>query len=475
MSDNVHNKNEAGNYIWNAIGGMLNAGQSVLVLIIVTRVCGLEAAGLYSIAFATGNLFMYLGNYGVRNYQVSDVDEKFPFRSYVLHRLLTVGLMLLAAAVYCAYSLLRGAYSPAKTMTVAAMCLLKSIDCLEEVLEGRLHQKGRLDLAGKMMTVRLIVSIGGMLAALMATRNLLTATNAAIILAAAAVILMAAYCRKTLLPLQPEPDASVTNASMAPEAAAKNKSAAISPAAPAAHAPELAAGIGNATSNAAVSPARRGGFRDAAVLMRVCFPVCAANFLSFYLINAPKYAIDAAMNETAQAQYNFIAMPVFVIQLLGMFVYQPVLVRMTLSWNSADKKGFLRDFLRITAGLLMIAALCLGGAYVLGIPVLSALYATDLSALKPELLLILIGGVFLAMNGFYSAVLTLMREQNRIPVMYLAGTVLSLILTPRFVGIRGIMGAVISFVLIMAIVCALLSAQFAAAYRKHPAAARASR
>lgn len=458
MSDNVHNKNEAGNYIWNAIGGMLNAGQSVLVLIIVTRVCGLEAAGLYSIAFATGNLFMYLGNYGVRNYQVSDVDEKFPFRSYILHRLLTVALMLLAAAVYCTYSLLRGAYSPAKTMTVAAMCLLKAIDCLEEVLEGRLHQRGRLDLAGKMMTVRLLISIGGMLAVLVATGNLLTATNAAIILAAAAVILMAAACRRTLLPLQPAPElvADVGNAGAAPGAAAKNRGAATSPAA----------------TSAAVSAARRGALRDAAVLMRVCFPVCAANFLSFYLINAPKYAIDAAMSETAQAQYNFIAMPVFVIQLLGMFVYQPVLVRMTLSWNRADKKGFLRDFLRITAGLLIIAALCLGGAYVLGIPVLSALYATDLSALKPELLLILTGGVFLAMNGFYSAVLTLMREQNRIPVMYLAGAVLSLILTPRFVGISGIMGAVISFVLIMAIVCALLSAQFALAYKKHPAAAR---
>ena len=445
MSDNVHNKNEAGNYIWNAIGGMLNAGQSVFVLIIVTRVCGLEAAGLYSIAFATGNLFMYLGNYGVRNYQVSDVDEKFPFRSYILHRLLTVALMLLASAVYCTYSLLRGAYSPAKTMTVAAMCLLKAIDCLEEVLEGRLHQRGRLDLAGKMMTVRLLISIGGMLAVLVATGNLLTATNTAIILAAAAVILMAAACRKTLLPLQP-----------ALGVAAKNRGAATSPAA----------------ASAAVSAARRGALRDAAVLMRVCFPVCAANFLSFYLINAPKYAIDAAMSETAQAQYNFIAMPVFVIQLLGMFVYQPVLVRMTLSWNSADQKGFLRDFLRITAGLLIIAALCLGGAYVLGIPVLSALYATDLSALKPELLLILAGGVFLAMNSFYSAVLTLMREQNRIPFMYLAGAVLSLILTPHFVEISGIMGAVISFVLIMAIVCALLSAQFAVAYKKHPAAAR---
>lgn len=458
MSDNVHNKNEAGNYIWNAIGGMLNAGQSVLVLIIVTRVCGLEAAGLYSIAFATGNLFMYLGNYGVRNYQVSDVDEKFPFRSYILHRLLTVALMLLVAAVYCTYSLLRGGYSSAKTMTVAAMCLLKAIDCLEEVLEGRLHQRGRLDLAGKMMTVRLLISIGGMLAVLVATRNLLTATNAAIILAAAAVILMAAACRRTLLPLQPAPElvADVGNAGAAPGAAAKNRGAATSPAA----------------ASAAVSAARRGALRDAAVLMRVCFPVCAANFLSFYLINAPKYAIDAAMNETAQAQYNFIAMPVFVIQLLGMFVYQPVLVRMTLSWNRADKKGFLRDFLRITAGLLIIAALCLGGAYVLGIPVLSALYATDLSALKPELLLILAGGVFLAMNGFYSAVLTLMREQNRIPFMYLAGAVLSLILTPHFVEISGIMGAVISFVLIMAIVCALLSAQFALAYKKHPAAAR---
>ena len=39
------------------------------------------------------------------------------------------------------------------------------------------------------------------------------------------------------------------------------------------------------------------------------------------------------------------------------------------------------------------------------------------------------------MNGFYSAVLTLMREQNRIPFMYLAGAVLSLILTPHFVEI----------------------------------------
>ena len=127
---------------------------SVLVLIIVTRVCGLEAAGLYSIAFATGNLFMYLGNYGVRNYQVSDVDEKFPFRSYILHRLLTVALMLLVAAVYCTYSLLRGGYSSAKTMTVAAMCLLKAIDCLEEVLEGRLHQRGRLGKCSKADCIR---------------------------------------------------------------------------------------------------------------------------------------------------------------------------------------------------------------------------------------------------------------------------------------------------------------------------------
>ena len=405
-------RQDAGNFLWNAVGGVLNAGQSVFLLIVITRVCGLEAAGIFSIAFATGNLFLYLGNYGVRNYQVSDLSEKYSFHDYLRHRLCTVLLMLAAAAVYTAWSAKNGNYSHYKTACVLAMCACKAVDCLEEVFEGRYQQKGRLDRSGKLVTFRLLVSIGGMIAALLVTRDLLTAVWWGVFLAAAASALIIWRYRKTA-----------------------------------------------AVERTAFS------FSGIAGLMRECFPVCAANFLSFYLINEPKYAIDAAMDETAQACYNFIAMPVFVIQLLNMFLYQPMLIRMTASWENGRRKEFLGYFGRICGALALISAPILLAAWMLGIPVLSWLYATDLSALRTELLLIMTGGIFLAFNGFYCAVLTIMRKQREIPLTYLAGAVLSLAATPAMVRKNGIIGAVLSFVLVMAAVTVLLTARFGFALR----------
>ena len=409
-------RQDAGNFLWNAVGGVLNAGQSVFLLIVITRVCGLEAAGIFSIAFATGNLFLYLGNYGVRNYQVSDLSEKYSFHDYLRHRLCTVLLMLAAAAVYTAWSAKTGNYSHYKTACVLAMCACKAVDCLEEVFEGRYQQKGRLDRSGKLVTFRLLVSIGGMIAVLLVTRDLLTAVWWGVFLAAAASALIIWRYRETA-----------------------------------------------AFERTAFS------FSGIAGLMRECFPVCAANFLSFYLINEPKYAIDAAMDETAQACYNFIAMPVFVIQLLNMFLYQPMLIRMTASWENGRRKEFLGYFGRICGALAMISAPILLAAWIFGIPVLSWLYATDLSALRTELLLIMTGGIFLAFNGFYCAVLTIMRKQREIPLTYLAGAVLSLVSTPVMVRESGIVGAVLSFVLVMAAVTVLLTAQFAFALRNKDA------
>ena len=403
----------AGSFFWNSLGGILNAGQSVLVLMVITRVLGLAAAGVYSIAFATGNLFLYLGEYGVRNVQVSDLTEQYPFRDYLAHRILTVFLMLALGACCCVFSYGRGTYSLEKSLTVFAMCLLKAVDCIEEVYEGRLHQRGRLDLAGKVMTVRLVVSIGGMLAAAVLFHSLLIATDIAAALAAVSAFCMLFCYRKEV-----------------------------------AFTPGLVSR------------------RNVGALMRVCFPVCAANFLQFYLINAPKYAIDAAMEETVQAQYNFIAMPVFVIQLLGMFLYQPVLGRMSAAAANGDRRALLSDIRKIVLGILVIAAVCLAGAWVLGIPVLSLLYATDLSSFRSELMWILVGGIFLALSGFLCAVLTILRRQSAILVIYAAGAMLSLILTGQMVRSSGILGAVRSFVSIMALVFVLLALTLAFSLRK---------
>ena len=406
-------RHEADCFIWNSIGGTLNAGQSVLILMVITRTAGLAAAGVFSIAYATGNLFLYFGEYGVRNYQVSDIHEQHSFRDYLVQRISTIALMMLMAIVYCIFTLVTGRYSPEKAATVFAMCLLKAIDCFEEVYQGRLHQRGRLDLAGKWMTLRILVSLAGMIFGLVTTGSLLVSIWIAFFLALGVTVFMIIRTRDTV------------------------------------HLTKVFHGAPGVLS-----------------LYRACFPVCAVNVLYFYLTNAPKYAIDAVMDEAVQAQYNFIAMPVFVVLLLSQFLYQPVLVKMTTTWQSGQKKAYLTLFLKIIGAILLASAVCLVGAWFLGIPVLSVLYATDLSALKEDLMWILVGGMFLGLNGFHNAVLTLMRCQRWIPAVYLAGTILSLILTRRMVSLDGIRGAVLSYVLIMVLIFVLLSLVFAVMYRR---------
>lgn len=54
---------------------MLNSFQSVLILMVISRIDPVTDAGVFTIAFAIGNLMLTIGQYGIRQFQVSDVQE----------------------------------------------------------------------------------------------------------------------------------------------------------------------------------------------------------------------------------------------------------------------------------------------------------------------------------------------------------------------------------------------------------------
>ena len=58
--------------VWNMVFSVLNAGQSIVLLIIVNRIAGEKAAGVFAFSFSVAVLMMYIGNYGIRNFQISD-------------------------------------------------------------------------------------------------------------------------------------------------------------------------------------------------------------------------------------------------------------------------------------------------------------------------------------------------------------------------------------------------------------------
>ena len=71
-------------YAWNTTSGLMFAMQSAVMLIVITRTNGLEDAGVFSIAYAIGSLMSFIGEYGVRKYQVSDINEKVSFTEKTL-------------------------------------------------------------------------------------------------------------------------------------------------------------------------------------------------------------------------------------------------------------------------------------------------------------------------------------------------------------------------------------------------------
>lgn len=397
----IESKNEErASYIWNMAGSMLVAFQSVIMLMILTRVLGLQEAGIFTIAYANANLFLTIGKYGMRNFQVSDVKDQFSFSDYRASRIITAIAMAVVSIVYVLYTGYQNSYTADKSMVIIWMCLLKVVDALEDVFHGLYQQKNRLDIAGKALTMRMLITILIFGICIIFVKDLLIVVVVVTLISAAVFILFTFWTfgvfqieKKTI------------------------------------------------------------DWMNICQLLRLCFPLFLGAFLSMYIGNAPKYAIDAVLSDELQACYGFIAMPVFVIGLLNGFIFNPMLHKMSLLWSGKKIKEFVLRALRQVGIVAVITITCIVGAYFLGIPVLSWLYNTELSPYKTELLILLLGGGFLGLAGFLNILLTIVRRQKSLMWGYITVALAAYLLSDKIVASYGIFGAAILYMMLMGALC----------------------
>ena len=169
-------------YIWNTAAAMLNAFQTVFILMLISRIDPVMDAGVFTIAFAIGNLMMTIGKYGIRQFQVSDVEEKYSFKEYLASRVGTTIIMILVSFIYVGYNYMTGLYNMEKCTVVILICLAKAVDAFEDVFHGMLQQYVRLDVAGKILTIRLFTYIIVYLAVYLVTQDLIVTSLAALLI-----------------------------------------------------------------------------------------------------------------------------------------------------------------------------------------------------------------------------------------------------------------------------------------------------
>ena len=382
-------------YIWNILGSLANAGLSVIILMVVTRTLDNQKADIFSIAWAISQLMATIGCYQIRVLQATDVEEKFTFRQYFEFRIVTIVAMMICS---CAYVYIKH-YTVYKAIIIIIICGYRAVDSLADVFEGWFQQKERLDLAGRALFIRVIIAIVGGGICLVVMHDLLALSLILLFIYVVGLLLydIRYYNKLKVLEKQKENQ--------------KNK--------------------------------------WLQGLLVAGTPLFVNAYLLMDIMNTPKIVIDNAittgnLQNGAQTIFNILFMPASVLT-LAYIVFRPLLTKMAIEWTMGRIKNFLKIIGSIMCCLLGMSILIIGGSALLGIPVLSVLYAMDLTMYKKELLLIILGGCFCTFSYVLDNALVVIRRQYLLVCAYVVSWAYVKIFAHTFVGKWGIMGAAIVY------------------------------
>ena len=391
-------------YLWNTLGTSIWGASFPVLTIVATQLAGTEQAGMFSMAFVMGTLLMIAAQYGVRTFQVSDIDEATSFASYQMNRWLT-GLIALTCGI--AYGALRG-YDAAMMTICAGVFIYKFVDGIADVYEGRLQQADKLYLAGISQTVRSVAACTVFSFALLLTRTMSVAAVAMAVAAVASLVLLTV----PLALLETE-------------------------------------------------RSRRGRLPEVTHLLVQCFPLFAATFLFNLIESIPKFVMEGALPYENQLFFNALYFPAQGILLAIGFIYKPQLVRLASIWASPKKRRrfdlVIAAVLAVVVGITVAVAAFMGW---LGIPLMSFMYGVDFEPFRGlAFAMVAAGGVTAAIDFIY-AIITILRRQRAVMRLYLISFAAALVLSLVLVNLIGLTGAVASYLGTMALLLVLLIREY---------------
>ncbi len=381
--------------IWYSAGTIAFALATMVILTVVKRTCGQDAGNDFSIAFTLAQTLLMVGYFEIRPFQVTDASGKYSFCDYFTLRSFTTLAMLICCSVYLVVT------GRQQWPVMLILCVYKMTDSIADIFEGDYQARERIDLAGKSMAIRVAVSVAVFTACMITVKDSFTGALVLCVSSALVVTILNPFFLRSI--------------------AGRERMFDI-----------------------------KGRWRK---LFRECLLIAISSFMYSFMLSSSKFAVDY-FDEGLNYIYYVLYLPSFVINLLSTMIFKPVLTTMT----GYYKKGEVRRFMKLT-GVLMFAvcvltAVCLLGAWLLGIPVLSLVFDVDLTGFMPELLILIAGGGANAAGILMYYAVLVMRMPKGIFASYAAAFAASLILP--FAGMKrfGLAGAAWANLAVMLILLA---------------------
>lgn len=381
------------NFIWNILGTGFNAFNSLFFMIAVTRINGVDNAGIFTIAFSTACIIYIIGVYAGRIYQVTEPDKSITDKEYIINRIITTVSMLILVILF---SVIRE-YDIFKSTVFLLLTIYKALEAFSDVIYGILQKNEKLDIAGKSLFFKSLISVIAFVAIDLITKNMIVSIISIILVS---LLILIFY--------------------------------------------DLKNGIKYVDLKLPVKK------ENIIKIFKAGFFTFAISFLGMYVLNAPKYAIDSYLENNYQTIFGIIVMPATVIGLVAQFLIHPYLNQIVVLYEEKNLKGLNKLALKLIMYILGVGVISSILAYSLGTQVLGLIYGLDLSAYRLGLLIIIIASTLYTIGVIYSSILTTVRETFSQFIIYIVMSIFAYIVANACTRAGQINGAVISYLLIMA-------------------------
>lgn len=396
------------NFVWNMIGATVNSFTSLIFMIVVTRINGTKEAGIFTFAFSLACLLQVISNYSGRTFQVTNTDKEIKDSDFVYNRISSCIIMIIFVIMF----LLAKNYGMYKNIIILLFILYKGIESFTDVFYGVIQKNDELYKVGVSLFLKGIIGVINFLIFDFLTHNIIISISSLILTNLAVTIF---YDYKNFIPIYQKNNYNSIN----------NRK-----------------------------------------LFKLGIFVFGFTFLTQYMLNAPKYAIDDLLSDEMQAIYGIVSMPASFIVLCSQFIIQPLLVKITNLIENKENENLLKLCIKTISAILIIGCISLVLAYFLGIQVLDLIYNVNLEDYLLPLLVIIVGATFFSMSFVISNVLTAMRKTFIQIIFYIICSIVILFLSKYMVLNYGVLGGTISYAITMMTLFALYICYFTKVIRK---------
>lgn len=378
-------------YIWNSIGSFLQSAISPILLIVITRLNGVEDSGLFSFAMSLSVVFWAISLWGGRTYQVSDVKKEFSSGDYIVVRFIS---SLIVAVFSISFCILSG-YDLIKTELIMVLVSFKILESIADSMYGVLQIHNKLYIVGISLTMKSV--FGFMIFAIVdiLTKNIVYGALSIFLVNVAVVIFYDIPWMKHV------------------------------------------ESVGLTKKN----------IMQAVKIMKKTAEVFVVVFLTMFSLNIPRYFLDKYHYDQI-GYFGIMAMPITLLTLFISFVLQPNVVNLSELLKKKKIKEFTKivskiDFITFTLGILFVIS-----SYLIGVWVLNIVFGIDINNFRIDLTIMVIGAVANAFVSIYVNLLIILRRFKGQFYTLLVANILAAVLSVYLIDRLAMLGSVLVFMII---------------------------